>query len=259
MRVLFKKYFKPITLFFVVTILGFTISRVTSFIQDQKSYARVNEAFLEKHIAIKTQLALKGIDTNKFDLYIRAFKTEQIMEIWARNDANSAYINIFNYPICSTVGQLGPKRKQGDLQIPEGFYALSEFNPVSEHHLSLKLDYPNKADSILGEKGNLGGQIYIHGGCQTIGCLPITNDRMKELYVLAVMARSGGQDYIPIHVFPIRLNFPNYKMLTETTQDKVNYRFWGSLRTCYLFFEERGDLPLISVNEKGEYEFRIKQ
>jgi hypothetical protein len=103
-------------------------------------------------------------------------------------------------------GELGPKRKQGDNQTPEGFYAISYFNPRSDFHLSLHIDYPNRRDRAAGADGvKLGGDIFIHGGCLSEGCLAITDEGIRELYWLAVEARSVGQRRIPVHIFPARL------------------------------------------------------
>lgn len=101
---------------------------------------------------------------------------------------------IKDYQICSLSGELGPKRQQGDLQVPEGFYWIDRFNPASNFYLSLGINYPNQFDRILGKSGELGGDIFIHGGCVTIGCIPITDDKIKELYLIAVEAKSNGQD-----------------------------------------------------------------
>jgi murein L,D-transpeptidase YafK len=32
---------------------------------------------------------------------------------------------------------------EGDYQVPEGFYYITEFNPASNYHLSLGINYPN--------------------------------------------------------------------------------------------------------------------
>ena len=48
-------------------------------------------------------------------------------------------------------GTTGPKRAEGDYQVPEGFYYINEFNPNSKYHLSLGLNYPNASDKILSD------------------------------------------------------------------------------------------------------------
>jgi murein L,D-transpeptidase YafK len=249
--------FVRVVVLLICGILVTSFANFTSFDfkSEQVKHERVKQAFDEKEIDLKTRLLLRGVDSKNFEVYIRAFKLEEVIEVWARTNGQGPFIQIANYPFCSTVGRVGPKRQQGDKQIPEGFYSLEEFNPESNFHLSLKVNYPNKADSILGSQGNLGGLIYIHGGCETIGCIPITDDKVKELYVISVLARDNGQDSIPIHIFPARMNYANYRMLTQKKEDQEHFRFWGSLRTCYMYFEQNAQLPGISVNNKGEYLF----
>jgi murein L,D-transpeptidase YafK len=106
---------------------------------------------------------------------------------------------------CTNSGIPGPKLKEGDLQIPEGIYHISHFNPQSKFYLSVGLNYPNASDKILSDKQQPAGSIYIHGSCVRIGCIPITDDKIKELYVLAVKAMNNGQQKIPVHISPIRL------------------------------------------------------
>ena len=57
-------------------------------------------------------------------------------------------------------------------------------------HLSLKVSYPNEFDrkqAIQDGRVNLGGDIMIHGGCATIGCIPIGDDAIEELFYFVAM------------------------------------------------------------------------
>ena len=126
--------------------------------------------------------------------------------MWIKEKGKEEFTLLHTYAFCSTSGTLGPKRKEGDLQIPEGIYHINHFNPVSNFYLSLGVNYPNASDNILSDKQHPGGSIYIHGNCVTIGCIPITDEKIKELYVLAVEAKNNGQENIPIHIFPDRLD-----------------------------------------------------
>ena len=101
----------------------------------------------------------------------------------------------------------GPKRREGDLQIPEGFYYIDRFNPKSNFYLSLGINYPNQSDRVLGKRGNLGGDIHSYTAAGvTIGCVPITDEYIKEVYWLAVQAKSNGHAKIPVHIFPTELD-----------------------------------------------------
>ena len=159
------------------------------------------------------------------------------------------------YKVCALAGGMGPKRMEGDYQVPEGFYYINEFNPSSSYHLSLGINYPNASDKVLSDCIKPGGDIYIHGSCLTVGCIPIQNNQIEELYILAAYAKTQGQDFIPVHIFPIRFNnkksFDYFANATKDDQDVQ--RFAIKIKEVYDFFEEKKKLPLISVNSKGEY------
>ena len=166
------------------------------------------------------------------------------------------FVLLCTYDFCTTSGVLGPKRKEGDLQIPEGVYHINHFNPVSNFYLSLGLNYPNASDKILSHATKPGGSIYIHGDCVTIGCIPITDEKIKELYVLAVEARNNGQEKIPVHVFPAKLETGVVdKLVSEYAADEKVKNFWKNLEPVYQDFESTRKLKPVKVNSKGAYYF----
>ena len=170
--------YKNLLLFILsFVLLCFTLTK-DSFKDEQLKYQRVRTAYSEKENYLKTLLTKVNINTFAIALFIRAFKKEEKLEVWVKGKNNTNYVFLKTYDICSTSGELGPKRKRGDLQIPEGFYHINTFNPYSNFYLSLQINYPNKSDRILGYKANLGGDIFIHGNCVTIGCIPITDDKI---------------------------------------------------------------------------------
>jgi murein L,D-transpeptidase YafK len=66
-------------------------------------------------------------------------------------------------------------------------------NPRSVAHLSLALGYPNEFDRAqAAEEGRedaiLGGDIMIHGGWGSIGCLAIGDRAIEDVFVLAADA-----------------------------------------------------------------------
>src|ERR1700741_465099 len=162
-----------------------------SFKAEQQKAARVKTAYSEKWEDLKKEMQKKGIDANGFEMYIRVFKQEKKVEVWLRSKTEKEFKAFKTYDICASSGVLGPKRRQGDGQVPEGFYTVAAFNPYSSYYLSLGVSYPNASDRIIG-KNNLGGDIMIHGNCVTIGCMPLTDTYIKEVYVMAVEARNGG-------------------------------------------------------------------
>jgi len=227
-----------------------------SFKEQQLKITRVKTAYAEKEKLVKTLFSSKGMDLSSADIYFRAFKKEAQMEVWAKASKENKYVLIKTFSVCASSGVLGPKRKQGDGQVPEGFYEIDRFNPASNFHLSLGLNYPNKSDKILG-KANLGGDIFIHGNCVTIGCLPLTDDLIKEVYIMAVEARSRGQQRIPVHVFPCKLNKLEFRYLEDKYKgNSVLVDFWKNLEAGYQIFEKNRVLPSISVDSKGAYLFK---
>ena len=238
---------------FPVLILLISNSLSSQCFKDQQlQNGRVRNAYKEKESVILNMLQSKGLDINTMEIFIRAFKKEKKLEVWGRDSLHKEFVFLKEYRICRASGQAGPKRKQGDGQIPEGFYTIDRFNPWSQFHLSLGLNYPNKSDKILSDKKHPGGDIFIHGSCVTIGCLPMTNDKIKEIYILAVEAKNNGQQYIPVHVFPVKMDGDIYLELIEKyAGDEDLLEFWRNLEEGYLYFEMNRIVPEFTVNEEG--------
>ncbi|NMM47688.1 L,D-transpeptidase family protein [Marinigracilibium pacificum] len=237
-----------------VLIIFLTSFQSDSFKSSQLKYSRVRQAYKEKENTISALLENNQIDKNKLNIYLRAFKKEKQIELWAKNNSDTKFTLIKTYEVCRTSGVIGPKRKQGDLQIPEGYYHINRFNPVSNYHLSLGINYPNKSDKILGEKSKLGGDIFIHGDCVTIGCLPITDNQIKELYIICIEAKNNGQTTIPVTIFPSKLTPEEYKTLTDefrTDSDKIG--LWTDLKKGYDLFNETKELPTIGFLKSGRH------
>ncbi len=116
-------------------------------------------------------------------LTILAFKNERKLEVWGYRQKRWRFIKSFNWTAYS--GVLGPKLKEGDRQIPEGIYGIEYLNPNSKFHLSMKVSYPNRFDREMAKRDNrdnLGGDIMIHGSNRSVGCIPIGDSGIEELY-----------------------------------------------------------------------------
>jgi murein L,D-transpeptidase YafK len=188
-------------------------------------------------------------------MYIRSFKYDGQLEIWVSNSRKEPYKLFKTYRVCALAGTLGPKRMQGDYQVPEGFYYINEFNPNSNYFLSLGLNYPNASDKILADPSRPGGDIYIHGSCVTVGCIPVTDQQIDEIYLLAAFAKSAGQDFIPVHIFPIRYNTKksiDYLATLTKTDEKLKAHA-ANLEAVYDHFEATRQLPVIMVDSRGGY------
>jgi len=179
---------------------------------------------------------------------LRAFKQERELELWAGASSGALKV-VRTYPICASSGTPGEKTRAGDGQVPEGFYEISGFNPASNFLLSLRVSYPNARDRIL---HHTGGDIFVHGDCVTIGCIPIEDGPIQELYIIASDARAAGAR-LPVHIFPGR----DWARLLERAT-RGQRAFWENLREGHDFFEQRRQAPTISIDSRGRYRFAIE-
>jgi len=232
-----------------------SVSSVASFIDFQKTLQRPSEAMSKNEDALKKQFEEKKLVWPAKYVYIRSFKYDSQLEVWVKNDKKDPYKLFKTYKVCALAGTLGPKRMGGDYQVPEGFYYINEFNPKSNYHLSLGLNYPNISDRILSDAINPGGDIYIHGSCVTVGCIPLTDAMIEEVYIITAHAKDLGQDFIPVHIFPIRYNVKrSIDYLARLTKDDAQLADFSShLEDAFNYFEKHKQVPVVAVSDKGEY------
>ena len=216
---------------------------------------RPSDALSKNEAMLKKQFEDKKLVWPAKYVYIRSFKYDSQLEVWVKNDRKDPYKLFKTYKVCALAGTLGPKRMGGDYQVPEGFYYINEFNPKSNYHLSLGLNYPNISDRILSDATNPGGDIYIHGSCVTVGCIPLTDPMIEEVYIITAHAKDQGQDFIPVHIFPIRFNVKrSVDYLGRLTKDDEQLRDFSShLEDAFNYFEKHKQVPVITVSDKGEY------
>jgi murein L,D-transpeptidase YafK len=256
-----RPYFTALIPFFFVGILSLsTVSAQTSasaihFIDYQRSIPKIGDLLHRKEDTLEKQFREKGLSWPARFIYIRSFKYDSQMEVWVKNNQQDKYKLFKTYKICALAGTLGPKRMAGDYQTPEGFYYINEFNPKSEYHLSLGLNYPNASDRLLSDSTEPGGDIYIHGSCVTTGCIPITDSQIEELYILAAHAKDLGEDFIPVHIFPVNFNNPHsVEYLNKYLQSFSEYApFAKSMLNAFNYFEKYREVPFVMVSARGEY------
>lgn len=233
------------------TILGQKIFR-----DEQNRSVRVRQARENCREKIDSLFSSMDINYPPDEILIVAYKKEQILELWARSDTLETFVLVTQYPFTSFSGILGPKRKKGDLQIPEGFYHINHFNPFSTFHLSLRINYPNRSDSILGVRGNLGGEIRIHGSAVTIGCIPIGDEAIEELYIICVDTKSAGQRDIPVYIFPCHMDSCGMVFLEIMSETNIKiFSFWQNLKKGYDIFNKNHQELRLRVDELGNYVF----
>ena len=155
---------------------------------------------------------------------IRTYKKEAEFEIWKMR-ADGKYGLLKTYPMCRWSGQLGPKVREGDRQVPEGFYAITpgQMNPNSAYYLSFNVGYPNAYDRAL---GHTGGSIMVHGVCSSAGCFSMTDEQIAEIYAVAREGFNGGQRAIQMQSFPFHMTAEN---LAKYRLDP-NIAFWKQLK-----------------------------
>ena len=169
---------------------------------------------------------------------IRVFKREEVLEVWGSEAEDKPFHRLGRFKIAMMSGTLGPKRKEGDLQVPEGFYWIDRFNPKSRFHLSLGLNYPNESDRILGDPHSPGSDIFIHGSNVSVGCMAMTDPVIDVIYPLATHARDCGQIHIPVQIFPCKMTAKNMAALRVEYADQPKLlAFWEGLRPGYDAFE----------------------
>jgi len=248
-----QKNMKLIGLTILLSLTTMIVNAQENFKAQQLKFDRVKDSYNEKWPALQNVLSSKGFK-NDFSIVINAYKTEGKLEIWLKNKKDKSYSLFKTYDFCAHSGIIGPKMIEGDGQTPEGFYTINVFNPMSTYYLSLGIDFPNSVDyNRTGKDKSPGSDIYIHGNCVTVGCIPLTDEKIKEVYILAVEARNAGQEKIPVNIYPFKMTAINMKKYT--VQFPIQVDFWKNLQRGYTYFEKNKLMPQIS-QEKGEYQIK---
>ncbi len=182
--------------------------------------------------------------TRTSPIMMRIFKEEGVLEIW-KQKGNGRYGKIADYKICAWSGDLGPKKKEGDRQSPEGFYLITpaQMNPDSHYYLAFNIGYPNNYDRALGRTGS---NIMIHGVCSSAGCYSMTDKNVAQIYAFARDAFQGGQRAFQVEAFPFRMTPENM----ASHRDNPNMDFWRMLKVGYDYFEITRQPPEVNVCDR---------
>jgi murein L,D-transpeptidase YafK len=204
---------------------------------------------------LETLFADHGMTYPPQRVLLRAFKHEATLELWAAETAGQALTLVNSYAICKSSGVLGPKRRYGDLQVPEGVYEIHRYNAWSGFHMSLRVDYPNASDRIRGVRGQLGGAIMVHGDCVTIGCIPIEDKPIEQVFLTVLDASRAGKKRVPIHIFPAKMSEAGMKFLEKhAAGDRDLLTLWRELQPIYQAFEDTQVIPDVEIDPKtGAY------
>lgn len=251
--------FRFIYRYFVLFILFSQISGI-AYTQDsykpiRKTSFRMSGELGVRADSLQSEFKKRGLKWPARYVYIRSFKYDGQLEVWVKNTEKEKFKLFRTYKVCLQSGAMGPKRMQGDYQVPEGFYYINEFNPNSAYHMALGLNYPNASDKILSDPERPGNGIYIHGSCVSVGCIPVNNNDIEEIYVIASAAKASGEDFIPVHIFPVRYNNrSSLAFLDNYLQNNPSLKkFTMQLKSAYEKFEATKEAPVILIDPKGNY------
>ena len=150
-------------------------------------------------------------------------------------------------PFCVNSGVLGPKRKQGDRQIPEGWYFIDRFNPNSRFHLSMGINYPNSSDLYRTTFDDPGDNIFIHGGCQSIGCISIGDDPITWLY--GACENASNSRNIPVLIAPKDV----FSYRDEDLNGSEHSELWNEIYLIQKAIENKKRLPTVEI-QNGSYQ-----
>jgi len=207
---------------------------------------RGGKAALRRRAVVEALFEEAGVAFPPAELLLRSYKREQELEIWASGARGERMKLVATYAVCAVSGDLGPKRREGDGQVPEGYYRIQYLWPDEAFHLAMKVGYPNASDRALGGSAP-GGDIMIHGGCASIGCLAMSDERIEELWAMA----SETGERVEVHLYPTR-------KLGELLADPAygeHHAFWANLYEGERMFEETRRPPRVSVDWRGRYLF----
>ncbi|MBI4701307.1 MAG: L,D-transpeptidase family protein [Deltaproteobacteria bacterium] len=214
------------------------------------TWNRAARALSQRATAVRQLFADAGVAFPPAQMLLRGFKQERRLEAWAASTPAEPLAHVTTYEICYASGTLGPKRKQGDHQTPEGFYGIDYFDPQSRWHLALHVSYPNRSDRILGDRRDPGDGILIHGKCASVGCISLTDERIEELWTMAKPAHDAGTR-VHVQLLPSR----NIPALLASAEHPEHGAFWENLQPGVRHFELSRRVPRVGVQPDGRYVF----
>src|SRR6476620_5280199 len=118
-----------IILFAVTALCTTTVTAQNAVGAIQRSSYKLPATLSRMEDSVKKQFEKQHLTWPPEALYIRSFKYDRQLEVWVKGNAKESYKLFKTYKICMQSGTTGPKRVEGDYQIPEGFYQINEFNP----------------------------------------------------------------------------------------------------------------------------------
>ncbi len=223
-----------------LAIFSLAILSTSTLFAQVPSSQRSREAITRVRPKLELQLKAKKIEYGSA-IFVRIFKESKELEVWMKRE--NTFEQYKTYRICTYgSGELGPKRRRGDGQAPEGFYFVPPkgMNPLSDFHLSFDFGYPNQYDRAHQRTGSA---LMVHGDCVSIGCYAMTDPVIEEIYALADAALRRGQPFFKVHIFPFRMT--DESMRKHRSSDWIE--FWRNLKEGHDYFEKKHIPPNVRV------------
>jgi murein L,D-transpeptidase YafK len=224
------------------TAVGLTIAVCAGVAGCDDSYLDQSSGRSQQPISSATLAKMEALDTTPSSpTLIRTYKKEAELEIW-KMKSNGEYGLLKTYPMCRWSGQLGPKKREGDMQVPEGFYTIApgQMNPNSHYYLAFNVGYPNAYDRAYGRTG---GNVMVHGVCSSAGCFSMTDEQVADIYAIARDSFAGGQREIQLQSYPFHMTAEN---MAKFRLDP-NIDFWKNLKDGADHFEVTKTEPSVLV------------
>jgi murein L,D-transpeptidase YafK len=224
------------------TAVGLTVAACALIAGCDDSYLDQSSARSQQPISSAVLAKMEALDTTPSSpTIIRTYKKEAELEIW-KMKSNGEYGLLKTYPMCRWSGQLGPKKREGDMQVPEGFYSIApgQMNPNSHYYLAFNVGYPNAYDRAYGRTG---GNVMVHGVCSSAGCFSMTDEQVADIYAIARDSFAGGQREIQLQSYPFHMTAEN---MAKFRLDP-NIDFWKNLKDGSDHFEVTKNEPSVLV------------
>src|SRR5580692_10253566 len=224
------------------TAVGLAIAACAWIAGCDDSYLDQGPGRSQQPISSATLAEMEKLDTTPSSpTLIRTYKQEAELEIW-KMKSTGEYALLKTYPMCRWSGQLGPKKREGDMQVPEGFYTIApgQMNPNSHYYLAFNVGYPNAYDRAYGRTG---GNVMVHGVCSSAGCFSMTDEQVADIYAIARDSFAGGQREIQLQSYPFHMTAEN---MAKFRLDP-NIDFWKNLKDGSDHFEVTKNEPSVLV------------
>lgn len=163
----------------------------------------------------RSRLEKAGLSQLPTQLTLVILKARRELVVFAPGPAAGNDVEIGRFAVTAASGGPGPKLREGDNQVPEGFYRIESLNPNSRYHVALRVNYPSADDRQNATADGrdpltLGSDIMIHGGAASIGCVALGDAAIEELFWLVA---SVGYERVELVFVP---DVPPFSVVAAT-------------------------------------------